>query len=363
MVAQILAAAAASVSGPATSRNCMPSPLLPSLITMIGCSAASGAFDRDLSRPRHSARKPPTELAPPTSTPNSVRLTASWDEACGVVGAAAVFSGAGLSAAGFSLAAFSIAVLSVAVLSSAALSMAGVVAALSGEVAGVASAVCGAVVDAVAAAVVVEEAVGDGVLAGSGSISLEAAGSGGPIIDLAATSGIAAVVAGGLDEAGAAGGNAGSGVGAAAAIFALACSRRLASAACFPVTTADVVATGPIIKGAVSVAAASGAGAGVAPSTTGGADAAGAAEAGAGVAGAADAFCLAIAPVTESSPCSRVDKREYIRSRSPFSVSIADASRLVSFWLSRAADWICCAWRDKSAAASSSWRNRSDDWF
>ena len=83
MVAQILAAAAASVSGPATSRSCMPSPLLPSLITMIGCSAASGALDRDLSRPRHSARKPPTELAPPTSTPNSVRLTASWAKPAG----------------------------------------------------------------------------------------------------------------------------------------------------------------------------------------------------------------------------------------------------------------------------------------
>src|SRR6185437_7850845 len=212
----------------------------------------------------------------------------------------------------------SIAFLSVAVLSSATLSLVGVASALSGAAAGVASTVFGGVVDAVAAAVVAEEAIGEGVLAGSGSISFEAAGSGGPIIDLAATSGIAAVVAGGLDEAGAAGGNAGSGVGAAAAIFALACSRRLASAACFPVRTAVVVATGPI-KGAGSVAAASGAGAGVALSTTGGgADAAGAAEAGAGVAGAADAFCLAIAPVTESSPCSRVDSREYIRSRSPF---------------------------------------------
>ena len=31
---------------------------MPSLITMIGRSAASGAFDRDFSSPRHSARKP-----------------------------------------------------------------------------------------------------------------------------------------------------------------------------------------------------------------------------------------------------------------------------------------------------------------
>ena len=74
MTAQILAAAAASLSGPATSRNCIPAPVLLSLIMMIGCNAANGAFDRDLSRPRHSARKPPTEFAPPTSTANSVCL-------------------------------------------------------------------------------------------------------------------------------------------------------------------------------------------------------------------------------------------------------------------------------------------------
>ena len=43
-------------------------------------------------KPRHSARKPPTEFAPPTSTPNSVRWTASWtppaaaaSASCGVV--------------------------------------------------------------------------------------------------------------------------------------------------------------------------------------------------------------------------------------------------------------------------------------
>ena len=55
----------------------MPSPLLFSLITMIGRNAASAAFDFDFRSPRHSARKPPTEFAPPTSTPNSVRWTAS----------------------------------------------------------------------------------------------------------------------------------------------------------------------------------------------------------------------------------------------------------------------------------------------
>src|ERR1700716_2043000 len=77
MTAQIFAAAAASASGPATSRNCMPSPLLLSFTTMIGRNAASGAFDFDLRRPRHSARRPPSELALPTSTPNSVRWTAT----------------------------------------------------------------------------------------------------------------------------------------------------------------------------------------------------------------------------------------------------------------------------------------------
>ena len=74
--AQIFAAAAASLSGPATSRSCMPSPLLPSLITMIGRNVVSAAFDLDFRSPRHSARKPGSELAPPTSTPNSVRWTA-----------------------------------------------------------------------------------------------------------------------------------------------------------------------------------------------------------------------------------------------------------------------------------------------
>ncbi len=188
---------------------------------------------------------------------------------------------------------------------------------------------------------------------------------------------MAAVVAGTfVDWGAAAGGGAGIGVGAAAAILALA-SRRFASAACFPVRVAVVVATGPI-RGAGSVAAASAAGVDAAPSAGGwGADAAGPAEADVGGAeGVAEApgegvavgaavvpFCLAIAPVTESRPCSRVDRREYIRSRSLLSVSIADASRLVSFWLSRATDWICCACRDRSAAASSSCRNRNDDWL
>src|SRR5258708_10135013 len=76
--AQIFAAAAASASGPATSRSCMPSPVVLSFTTMIGRNAASAVFDL---RPRHSARRPPSELAPPTSTPNSVLWTASLDDA------------------------------------------------------------------------------------------------------------------------------------------------------------------------------------------------------------------------------------------------------------------------------------------
>src|SRR5947207_2556211 len=77
MPAQIFAAAAASLNGPATSRSCMPSPLLPSLITMIGRSVVNGAFALDFRSPSHSARNPGSEFAPPTSTPNSVRWMAS----------------------------------------------------------------------------------------------------------------------------------------------------------------------------------------------------------------------------------------------------------------------------------------------
>src|SRR6202790_3902901 len=76
--AQILAAAPASFSGPATSRSCIPSPLVPSLTTMIGRKAASGALDFDFKSPRHSARNPGSELALPRSTPKSVRWSATF---------------------------------------------------------------------------------------------------------------------------------------------------------------------------------------------------------------------------------------------------------------------------------------------
>ena len=74
---------------------------------------------------------------------------------------------------------------------------------------------------------------------------------------------------------------------------------------------------------------------------------------------AAAGFCRAIAPVTESSPCSSTVTREYSRSRSPLSVSIAEASRRASFWLSLATDWICCDCRARSAAAT--WSRRKPD--
>ena len=72
---------------------------------------------------------------------------------------------------------------------------------------------------------------------------------------------------------------------------------------------------------------------------------------------AAAAFCRAIEPVTESRPCSRTVMREYSRSRSPLRVSMADASRRVSFWLSLAIDWICCDCRARSALAICSRRD------
>src|ERR1700689_717848 len=79
--AQIFAAAAASLIGPATSRTCIPKPLLFSLMTMMGRSVVSAALDLDLRSPCQSARKPGIELAPPTSTPNSV----CWATSSGLV--------------------------------------------------------------------------------------------------------------------------------------------------------------------------------------------------------------------------------------------------------------------------------------
>jgi len=57
------------------------SPVLLSLITMIGRNVVSDAFGCRLEQPAPQRRRPPTEFAPPTSTPNSVRCTASLDAA------------------------------------------------------------------------------------------------------------------------------------------------------------------------------------------------------------------------------------------------------------------------------------------
>jgi hypothetical protein len=262
--AQTFAAAAASPIGPATSRNCMPSPLPFSLITMIGRSVVRAAFDRDLRSPRHRARKPGMEFAPPTSTPNSVRLTTvsatvaaeSGSAASGVVGATATISGIG-------------------------------------------------------ADVTVFGGVGD-------SISFPAAGSGGAIIDFAAINepdGWAA---------------AGFGAGTEATVW---FGSEATIEACLSATAAVVAATGATTGAGVGLAAAGG---GSTDAVAAGAEelggpmegeAAGAAEAddaaegptavaAAGLAlacGDGDGgveFCRAIAPVTESRPCSRTATRE-----------------------------------------------------
>jgi hypothetical protein len=83
----------------------MPIPPLPSLTTMIGSSFASAEFD--FRRPRHIARKPLTELAPPTSTANSVRWMAGledvvWDESGSVDADVTISAGAKVLAAAFS---------------------------------------------------------------------------------------------------------------------------------------------------------------------------------------------------------------------------------------------------------------------
>ncbi|WP_370196248.1 hypothetical protein [Bradyrhizobium elkanii] len=105
----------------------------------------------------------------------------------------------------------------------------------------------------------------------------------------------------------------------------------------------------------------------VATAATVGAEAAGdeLAVAGEGAAAKGDGAgrCLAIAPVTESRPCSSVVTREYSRSRSPLSVSIADASRRVSLWLSFASVCNCWACRARSAAATWSRRSVNADWL
>jgi hypothetical protein len=169
------------------------------------------------------------------------------------------------------------------------------------------------------------------------SISFPAAGSGGAIIDFAAIS---------EPEGWAA-------VGFCAGIEATAWlgSEAAAVGACFSATAAVVAATGATTGAGDGLATAGG---GSTDAVAAGATEAGGPEEAAGAGGEDDAaegpiavapaglalacgdgdggvaFCRAIAPVTESRPCSRTATREYSRSRSPLSVSMAEARRLAS---------------------------------
>src|SRR5437763_12600853 len=244
MPAQIFAAAAASLSGPATSRSCMPSPLLPSLTTIIGRSVVNAAFDLDFRSPSHSARNPGSEFAPPTSTPNSVR----WMASLGAVAADASASMFSTAAADATISGLSVADVALVAL--------------------------------------------------SGSINFATAPSGGAMIDLAATSGADGATAvidvfWAADEA------------------ATACSGAADSIAGLSGVFATTVTTGDKPGAGLGFNAAAGCGSVIA--ITGTACDAGAAR-----------LCLAIAPVTESRPCSNTVTREYNRSRAPLTVSMAD---------------------------------------
>jgi hypothetical protein len=259
--AQIFAAAAASLIGPATRRNRIPNPLLPSLITMIGRSAIKGPFDLDLRSPRQSARKPGMEFAPPRSTPNSVR----WIEGLGTFAAESVSVSSSLGGAD-------------------------------------------ATISGIGAAVMTFGGC-------MGSSSFGAAGSGGAIIDFEAISEV-----GGAGVFAIAGGS-----GSARAMAAGGFSLALAGVAGFSADTAGVAATGAragFCAGAgVSDVTATAAGAGDSGAEVDPADAVGE---GAGPAETADAavgevavcegvpaeFCRVTVPVTDSNPCSRMARRE-----------------------------------------------------
>ena len=271
MTAQIRAAAAALLSGPAPSLNCIPGPVLFSLIMMMGCNAANGALDRDLSRPRHSARKPPSEFAPPTSTANSVFCTSTLG---GVDGAASAFSVSGFSLAG----------------TAATTVRAGV---------GVAAAMA----------------------PNSGVAGFPAEASGGAGSDLEAVDGTTGACRGhGFARQ--------FPVRPTSARWASAAAEWHPQPA-FPQVFPVVAFT--VVTGATKGSAGSGGAAGALVATAAGVGGgAGAATGGDGAAATAD-FCRVIAPVTESSPCSSTVTREYSLSRSLLSVSIADASRRVAF--------------------------------
>ena len=190
--------------GPATNLSCMPSPLLLSLMTMIGRNVANAAFDLDLRSPRHSARKPGSEFAPPTSIPNSVRWTAN-------LGAADTESDSAASSAGEDEATTS---------------------------SGIDSTVT---------------VFGGGL----GSINFPAAGSGGPIMDFAATSG-GSVTAGAIGAACAPDGG-GTGTGSAGAAIVGGFSAAGGVVAAVVVPTADAAGPGDDFWAAAGISGGAGA--------------------------------------------------------------------------------------------------------
>lgn len=228
----------------------------------------------------------------------------------------------------------------------------------------------------------------------SGAISFPAAPSGGAMIDFAGISGVTGVAAGAFDaiglvggaavnEAGSDGAATGGGLSGMAASFAAAAVATGATAGAALWATGGSAFAGDAghrEPGAEEVAEADAACEGglaevVVEGVTGGEgsaeDNAGEEDAveedtveegwGAACGEPAAAFCRVIEPVTESRPCSSTVMREYSRSRSPFRVSMAEASRRVSCWLSLAIDWICCDCRARSALAICSRRNPIED--
>jgi len=177
------------------------------------------------------------------------------------------------------------------------------------------------------------------------------------MIDLAGISGVAGVAAGAFDaicpvDAAIAGTGSGAAATAAGGLSGTATSLALAAVA---LTTGATAGAALWLGGGSALAGDAGADEAIAAGTTE-ADAGEEVTTGEEGAVAAAAFCRAIEPVTESRPCSSTVRREYNRSRSPLRVSMADASRRVSCWLSLATDWICCDCRTRSALATCSRR-------
>src|ERR1019366_4760986 len=223
----------------------------------------------------------------------------------------------------------------------------------------------------------------------SGASSFPAAASGGAMIDFAGISGVAGVAAGAFDAIGLVGGAAvteagsevtatGGGLSGMAASFAAAAVATGATAgAALWATGGSAFAGGTGARDAVAeeaaeadVACEGGLAVVVVEGATGeagnveddtGEEDNGEEDWGVACGEPAAAFCRVIEPVIESSPCSRTVIREYSRLRSPFRVSMAEASRRVSLWLSLAIDWICCDCRARSALAICSRRNPIED--